>query len=516
MNLFRALATVSSLTLLSRITGLVRDMLISRLFGASAETDAFNVAFRLPNLLRRLFGEGAFQQAFVPMLADVRARGDEPATAAFAGHVATALFWTLLAVSVLGVVAAPVLVWLIASGLARNPSAFELASVMTRWMFPYILFMSLVALAAGVLNTYRRFAVPAFTPVLLNLSFIGCALWLAPRLEQPIMALAFAVLLGGLLQLGLQWAALHRAGLRLRIGSPRAALADPDVRRVVGLMGPAIFSVSVAQLSIIINTNIASHLATGSVTWLAFADRLMEFPTALLGVALGTVLLPSLSAAFAERRSEDYSRLLDWGLRLIFLLALPAALGLGMLADGIVSVLFQGREFTAADVHQTSAAVVGYAVGLLGLIAVKILAPGFYAQKDIRTPVKIAITVLIATQLANLVLVPLFAHAGLALSVSLGACANALALYAGLRRRGVYTARAGWGGFLLRVGGALLVLAAALWLAQLRIDWTSLQATPWWRAGLLASVIAGAAAVYFAALFALGFRLNDFRHARRG
>jgi putative peptidoglycan lipid II flippase len=511
VNLFRALATVSSFTLLSRVTGLVRDMLISRLFGASAETDAFNVAFRLPNLLRRLFAEGAFQQAFVPMLADVRARGDEGETATFASHVATTLFWTLLVVSVLGVAAAPVLVWLIASGLARNPSAFDLASEMTRWMFPYILLMSLVALVAGVLNTYRRFAVPAFTPVLLNLSFIGCALWLAPRLDQPIMALAFAVLIGGVLQLGLQWVALRRAGMRLRIGAPRAALADPDVRRVAALMLPAIFAVSVAQLSIIINTNIASHLATGSVTWLAFADRLMEFPTALLGVALGTVLLPNLSAAFAEQRSADYSSLLDWGLRLVFLLALPAALGLGLLAEGIVSVLFQGREFTAGDVQKTAVAVVGYAVGLIGLIAVKILAPGFYAQKDIRTPVKIAIAVLIATQLANLVLVPILAHAGLALSVSLGACANAIALFVGLKRRGVYTPRPGWVGFLLRLAVALAVLAGALWLMQQPVQWTALQSSPWWRAGLLAAVIAGAAGAYFLALVALGFRPRDFR-----
>jgi putative peptidoglycan lipid II flippase len=515
VNLFRALATVSSFTLLSRVTGLARDMLISRLFGASAETDAFNVAFRLPNLLRRLFGEGAFQQAFVPMLADVKARGSETTTVTFAGHVASALFWVLLLVSVAGVLAAPALVWMIASGLARNPAAFELASVMTRWMFPYILFMSLVALAAGVLNTYKRFAVPAFTPVLLNLSFIGCALWLAPRLERPIMALAFAVLIGGVLQLGLQWTALRRAGLRVRIFRPRVAFADPDVRRVAALMLPAIFSVSVAQLSIIINTNIASHLATGSVTWLAFADRLMEFPTALLGVALGTVLLPSLSAAFAEKRLEDYSRLLDWGLRLIFLLALPAAVGLGLLGTGIVSVLFQGREFTAVDVHQTSTAVFGYAVGLLGLVAVKILAPGFYAQKDVRTPVKIAAAVLVATQLANLALVPLFAHAGLALSVSLGACANAVALFIGLKRRGFYAPHAGWPGFLGRLAIALAVLSGVLWLAQQQIDWTGMQASPWSRAGLLAVLITGAAGVYFATLLLLGFRARDFRGEHR-
>jgi putative peptidoglycan lipid II flippase len=254
---------------------------------------------------------------------------------------------------------------------------------------------------------------------------------------------------------------------------------------------------------------------TGSVTWLAFADRLMEFPTALLGVALGTVLLPNLSAAFAEQRSDDYARLLDWGLRLIFLLALPAALGLGLLAEGIVSVLFQGREFTSEDVRQTSVAVVGYAVGLIGLVAVKILAPGFYAQKDVRTPVKIAVTVLIATQLANLVLVPLFAHAGLALSVSLGACGNAFALYLGLQRRGVYSPRSGWVRFLTRLAVALVALAATLWLAQRNVEWTGLQAAPWQRAGLLALMIGGATSVYFGALLALGFRARDFRPEHR-
>jgi putative peptidoglycan lipid II flippase len=488
-------------------------MLISRLFGVSAETDAFNVAFRIPNLLRRMFAEGAFQQAFVPMLADVRSR-DEAESTAFIGRMASALFWVLLAVSVLGVIAAPVLVWLLASGLARNPDAFSLATVMTRWMFPYILFMSLVALAAGVLNTYRRFAVPAATPVLLNVSFILCALLLAPHLDRPIMALAFAVVIGGALQLAMQLIALRAIGAGVRWSSPLSAFRDPDVRRVGGLMLPALFAVSVAQISIIINTNIASHLATGSVTWLAFADRLMEFPTALLGVALGTVLLPSLSAAFAEQRVADYSHLLDWGLRLVFLLALPAAVGLGMTAEGIVSVLFQGREFTAFDVRQTALAVVGYSVGLLGLIAVKILAPGFYAQKDIRTPVKIAIVVLIATQLANVALVPLFAHAGLALSVGLGACANALALFVGLRKRRLYQPAAGWFSFTARLAVALAALAAVLWWAQRPLVWSAMQDAPWQRAAWLAAIIGAATVGYFAALFALGFRTRDFRVRR--
>jgi putative peptidoglycan lipid II flippase len=326
------------------------------------------------------------------------------------------------------------------------------------------------------------------------------------------MALAVAVALGGVLQLALQWAALLRTGVVLRLAGPRTAFRDARVRQVAKLMLPAVFAVSVAQISIIINTNIASHLATGSVTWLAFADRLMEFPTALLGVALGTVLLPSLSAAFAEQRSDDYSRLLDWGLRLTCLLALPAAVGLGLTAEGIVAVLFQGREFSAFDVRQTAIAVVGYAVGLIGLIGVKILAPGYYAQKDIRTPVKIAVMVLLATQLANLALVPWLAHAGLALSVSLGACANAAALYVGLKRRGVYRPESRWGRFLVRLAIALAVLAAVLWLAQRPIDWSGLQDAPWRRAGWLAAVIGAGAAAYFAALAALGFRPRDFLH----
>jgi putative peptidoglycan lipid II flippase len=510
MNLLRSAATVSSFTLLSRITGLIRDLLIARLFGAGAETDAFAVAFRLPNLLRRIFAEGAFSQAFVPILAEARTREGADGTHGFLSHVASALFWILLAVTVAGVVAAPALVWLIATGFAANAQQFELATLMTRWMFPYILFMSLVAFSAGVLNTYHRFAVPAFTPVLLNLSFIGCALLLAPRLDQPVMALAFAVLLGGALQLALQLPALAGLGLIPRLVGVRRALADPSVRRVLKKMVPAVFAVSVAQISLIINTNIASHLPTGSVAWLYFADRLMEFPTALLGVALGTVLLPSLSRAGAEGRAADYSRLLEWGLRLSFLIALPAALGLGVLAEPIVAVLYEGQRFSAHDTAQTAFALIGYAVGLLGLITVKILAPGFYAKGDIRTPVRIAVGVLIATQLTNLVLVPWLAHAGLALSISLGALANAALLYVGLRRRGLYQPLPGWTGFFGRVAIALALLAVLLWLAHGRWELVSVGKTFLERAVRLGLVIGAAMSVYSATLWALGFRVRDF------
>jgi putative peptidoglycan lipid II flippase len=515
VNLLRAAATVSGLTLASRVLGLARDMIVARVFGAGAEMDAFVTAFRLPNLLRRLFAEGAFSQAFVPILADVRAREGEDRTRALLAHVASALFWVLLAVSILGALAAPALVWLIASGLAQDPGTFALATVMTRWMFPYILFISLVACAAGVLNSYGRYAMPAVTPVLLNVSMIVFALLATRWFDPPILALAIGVIAGGAAQLAVQLPALARLGMLPRLTGVREAFHDPGVRRILRLMAPALFAVSVAQLSLIINTNIASHLGEGNIAWLSFADRLMEFPTALLGVALGTVLLPNLSRAFAEARAADYSRLLDWGLRLTCLIALPAALGLGLLAEGVIAVLFQGQAFTAHDVRQSAWALMGYAVGLLGLSAVKILAPGFYAQQDIRTPVKIAVGVLAATQVANLLLVPVgvhyaLGHAALSLSISLGACANALLLYRGLRRRGIYQPLPGWGGFVLRLAVALGALALVLVVVNSRVDWIALQSQWALRALLLAATVAGGMAVYFGLLWLLGFRPRDF------
>jgi putative peptidoglycan lipid II flippase len=510
VNLLRAAATVSSLTLLSRITGLVRDLILARVFGGGAAMDAFAAAFRLPNLLRRLFAEGAFSQAFVPILAEVRNGRGEVATRTLASHVMSGLFWVVLAISILGVLFAPVLVYVIASGFARNPATFELATLMTRWMFPYIFFMALVAFSAGVLNTYNRFAIPAVTPVLLNLSMIVFGLLAERHFDPPGLALGIAVFVGGALQLALQVPALARIGMLPRLSGIRTAFADADVRRILGKMGPAVFAVSVAQLSLVINTNIASHLGEGANAWLYYADRLMEFPTALLGVALATVLVPSLSKAFSEARHEDYSRMLDWGLRLTCLIALPAAVGLGLLAEGLIAVLFQGGRFGARDVAQTALALTGYAVGLFGLIAVKILAPGFYAQQDIKTPVKIAVGVLIATQVANLALVPWLKHAGLAWSISLGALANAALLYFGLRRRGTYMPQPGWGMFMAKIAVALALLAALLWFANARIDWIGLHSAWLIRAALLAALIGAAMAVYFGTLLLLGFRPRDF------
>jgi putative peptidoglycan lipid II flippase len=510
VNLLRAAVAISGLTLLSRITGLAREVLIARVFGAASDMDAFSVAFRLPNLLRRLFAEGAFSQAFVPIFAHTHATHGATRAQELLSHVASALFWIVLGVTVLGVVAAPALVLLIASGFLKTPPVFDLATLLTRWMFPYILCMSLVVCAGGALNTFGRFAVPAVTPVLLNLSMIGLTILAAPHVHPPILALAIGVLVGGLLQLAIQVPALARVQMLPRMGSLRSALADPQVRRILQQMGPAVFAVSVAQLSLIINTAIASHLGAGSNAWLYFADRLMEFPTALLGVALGTVLLPSLSRAYADGRPEQYSRLLDWGLRMTCLIALPAMLAMVVLADGMIAALFAGGRFDAHDVSQTADALIGYAVGLIGLIGVKILAPGFYARQDIRTPVKIAVAVLCATQVANLVLVPWFRHAGLALSVSLGACANAAMLLVGLRRRGIYRPLPGWAAFGVRLLLALCTLAVLLWLIRGHLPAPGPASSFLDRARWVSIVIGAGGGLYLSVLWVLGFRLRDF------
>lgn len=495
--------------MVSRLTGLLRDSLFARAFGASPYTDAFYIAFRLPNLLRRLFGEGAFSQAFVPILAEYKTRQGDAATKKLVDHVANTLVWATLLISIAGVIGAPLILMAIAGGL--EGAAFDVGVVMTRLMFPYILCMSFVVLAGAVLNTWREFKLPAFTPVLWNLSSIFFSLFLVEYFAVPIYSMAVAVMVGGVLQVAIQIPALKRLGMLPRLSfNPLAGLDDPGVRRILKKMGPAVFAVSAAQISLLINTNIASRLGDGAVSVLQYADRLMEFPTGMLGVALGTILLPSLSKANSDGDSTEYSALLDWGLRLTLLLALPAAVGLATLSTPLIASLFNYGEFSAANVAAATAPLMAYAAGLLGIILVKILAPAFYARQDIRTPVRIAVGVLVATQLMNAVFVPLLGVAGLALSIGLGACINAAFLYTGLRRRGIYAPHAGWLAFFLKVVLAVAVMGAVAWFSQAQLDWAALRAHPVLRIAALLLIIAASAAVYFAVLLGLGFRPRQF------
>jgi putative peptidoglycan lipid II flippase len=518
MNLLRAASTISLLTLVSRISGLARDIAVSNAFGASAWMDAFNVAFRIPNFLRRLFGEGAFAQAFVPILAETREREGAAVTGALVDAVATILFWALVLTCVIGVVAAPIMVFLMASGLKE----FDAAVAMTRIMFPYIGLISMVSLAAGILNTWKRFAVPAATPVLLNLASIGAALWLGPQFERwgilPIYAQAVGVMVGGVLQLAIQFPALRRVGVlphvRMLPGAIRAAWRHPGVGRVLRQMAPALVGVSVAQVSILINTQIASRQGVGAVSWLDWASRLMEFPTGLLGVALGVVLIPQLSAANGRKDAAAYSGLLDWGLRLVLLLALPCSVALLVFPSALISVLFHHGAFDAVAVRQSAAALVGYGVGLMGLVGVKILAPGFYARQDTRTPVKIAIAVLVLTQLMNAVFVPFLGHVGLALSVSLGAMINALWLFVGLKSAGAYRPEPGWPAFSARVFGATALLGGVLFWAERSIDWIGLGQHQVQRIAWMALCLVGAALLYFGTLRLSGLNFRQFM--RRG
>lgn len=508
MNLLKALAKVGSMTFVSRILGFVRDTLIARVFGAGMLSDAFIVAFKIPNLLRRISAEGAFSQAFVPILAEYKSQRSVEETHNLISRVATWLGLILVVVTILGMLAAPWIVSLMAPGFTGDQPKMQLTVELLRITFPYIFFISLVSMAGGVLNTYNKFGIPAFTPVWLNVTMIAAVLFFADHFAEPIKVLAWAVFFGGFFQLVFQIPFLKQIGLLPRFDFHAG---DDGVWRILKLMGPAVLGVSVAQISMITNTIFASFLKTGSVSWLYYADRLMEFPTGVLGVALGTILLPSLSKAYAGKDESEYSQLLDWGLRLTFILAAPAAVALAVLATPLVTALFHYGKFTPTDVAMTQQALIAYSVGLLGLILVKILAPGFYARQNIKTPVKIAVFTLVVTQLMNglfIFVLPL-GHAGLALAIGLGACVNASLLYYHLRQHKIYQPQAGWAIFLLKLLLALIVMAVALYFAMG-------DTSAWLHYGLfkrliyLSGLVTLGGVSYFATLMLLGFKPRDY------
>ena len=513
-RLLKSTSVVGSMTLLSRISGLAREIAFAHGFGAGLAMDAFVVAFRIPNLFRRFFAEGAFSQAFVPIIAEYRARRSQAETQALIDRVAGTLGVALFVISALGVVLAPVLVLVFASGFGGGNGRLELATDMLRFTFPYLFFVSLTALAGGILNAHRRFAVPAFTPVLLNVTLIAFAIWVAPQIDRPAMALAVGVFVAGLVQLLFQVPFLLRAGLLPR---PRWGWAHAGVKRITRLMAPVIFGSSVAQINILFDTWIASFLVTGSISWLYFADRLVEFPLGVFGVALATVILPNLSDHHTRASTEAFSATLDWALRWVLLIALPASLALGVLAEPLIVTVFFGGEFGLNDVEMATWSLRAFAPGLVGFILVKVLAPGYFARQDTRTPVRIGVRALLLGMVLNVVFVLALlrtgwapAHAGLAAATTLAALFNAGALLAGLVRSGVYRSRHGWRRLVLGVAGACAIMVALIeWLLWLLGDWSAM--STWSQIGAMGICVVGPGFAYFAACLAFGLRPRDFR-----
>ena len=508
-GLFAQTSIVSGMTLVSRILGLARDIVLARYFGAGLVIDAFVVANRIPNMLRRFFGEGAFSAGFVPVLARYRERHTHAETREFIDAIAGTFAVVLFVITLAGVILAPILVIAVAPGFVGDGGDFDLATMMLRFTFPYLLFVSLTAFAGGILNTYGRFAIPAFTPVILNVVLIVAAVWLAPRLEEPGMALAYAVFISGVLQLLFQLPYLARIRALPR---PRWLPGHEGVRRALKLMLPAIFGSSVAQVNVLLSGMIASLLGVGSISYLYFSDRLMEFPLGLFGIALATVTLPYLSRLWSNELVEAFSQTLDWSMRIALLVATPASLGLLMLADPLIATLFYGGSFDAHAVGMTALALQAYAFGLLGFSFVKILAPAFFAREDTATPVRVAVISLIVNALLSIVLAWYLTrtgyaapHVGLALATSVAACVNALLLYRGLRRDGVLRHSAGWPALLLQVAAASAGMCAVLGVLYRPLPWW-LEQTFLVRSAWLALCIVAGAGCYVIVLLLLGLR----------
>jgi len=495
---------VGGLTLISRILGFIRDVVIANLFGAGVSTDAFLVAFKIPNFMRRLFAEGAFSQAFTPVLSEYKTQRNHAEVKHLVDHVAGNLGSILFFITVIGVMIAPLLVLIFAPGFFQYPEKYELTVTMLQIMFPYLLFIALTAFAGAVLNTYGRFAVPAFTPVFLNLCFIGAAIWFAPNFEQPIIALAYGALFAGIVQLAFQIPFLYR--LRL-LPTPKFNRHDEGVKRIHHLMIPALFGVSVSQINLLVDTLMASFLVTGSVSWLYYSDRLMEFPVGVFGLALATVMLPNLSKSVARGDTDKYNSVLDWALRWVFIIAVPSMVGLIILAIPMLATLFHNGQFGDSDVIMTSRSLVTYAFGLLGFVLIKVLASGFFSRQDTRTPVKIAVIAMATNMLLNLALILPMAHAGLALATSLAALLNAWLLYRGLRKQAVFNPLPGWRNFLVRIIMASSCMALLLW-------WGSGDVSIWLTMGTIERAwhlfgwIIGGMLMYFVSLGILGFRLH--------
>ncbi len=505
-QLFKSTAVVSSMTLISRLLGFVRDMLIARIFGVDIATDAFFVAFKIPNLFRRLFAEGAFSHVFVPVLIANKSQKGNDELKLLIERIAGTLAVILAAITVLSIIIAPLLIWILAPGFAWQGLQHDLAVQMLQITLPFLFFIGLVAFAGSVLNAYGKFAVPAITPVFLNITMIVAAIWIAPMMDVPVIALAWGVFAAGIVQLLFQIPALMQVGINVRF---KLGFHDSEVNKILGLMMPAIFSVSITQINLLVDTLIASFLKTGSVSWLYYSDRLVEFPMGLLGLGLGAVILPSLASSHAADDPKTFSNSMDWGLRLVLLIGMPSTLGLFFLAEPMLSTLFQYKEFGVTDVFYSGQSLKAYSLGLMAYIAIKVLVPGFTSRQDVNTPVRFGMYAMLASLVLNLVLVIPLAHAGLALATSLGAFVNAVLLLRQLLRANVYQPAGRWWVFMVRILIASVAMAAVLyyWVdVTWWYQWSSLQRLvnliKW-------MVIAGSA--YVGTLFMLGFKCRHLK-----
>jgi len=514
-SLFRSTSIVGGLTLLSRVTGLLRDMVYSRMFGAGVLMDAFLVAYKIPNFMRRLFAEGAFSQAFVPVVSEYKIQRTHDEVRELVDGAMGTMAWFMSVVTIVGVVAAPVFVLLFAPGFHADAGKFDLTVHMLRWTFPYLLFISLAALASGVLNSYQRFSVPALMSTLMNLVMIVFAAWIAPRFAQPGVVLSVGVFVAGAVQLAFQLPALVSLGLLRR---PRWRWGHAGVKKIGQLMLPAIFGSSVSQVALLLDTLIASFLVTGSISWLYYADRLMEFPLGVFSVALATVMLPGLAAHHAEDSLERFSATLDWALRLTIVVVAPATVALMLLAGPLTVAIFHYGEFSAEDVRMSSLALMAYATGLMGFSLVKVLAPGFFARQDTRTPVRIGVRSLAVNVGLNLcVVLPLALydnrrglHALLALNVGISAWYNAAMLYRGLRRAHVLHHAPGWRRMLFQVLAGNVLMGVFLWFVGGDTgQWMAMPSLE--RMERTFGLVAGGAGIYFATLYVLGMRVGHLR-----
>lgn len=508
-GLWRSTLVVSAMTMLSRIAGLLRDMIFMNLFGADKLMDAFLVAFKIPNFLRRLFAEGAFAQAFVPVLSEVKSQKGDGAVKELVDKVAGTLTLVLGSITALVMAASPLVIFLFAPGFHDDPIKFDLTADMLRITFPYLLLISLTAFAGSILNSYGRFGASAFTPVLMNLTMIAFALWVSPLLAQPVMALAWGALLAGVVQLAFQLPYLHQIHMMPRF---RLGFSDPDVKRILNLMLPAMFGVSVSQINLLLDTILATFLITGSVSWLYTAERLTELPLGLIGIAVATVILPSLSAKYAEKSDSEFKAMLDWALRVIVLVGLPASIAMGILAQPLIAALFLHGKFAAHDVQMSAAALQALSGGILAFMMIKVFAPGYYSRQDVRTPVKIGIIAMVANMAFNLMLVWDFKHVGLSMASTLSAFLNAGLLYWGLHKRGVYRLDRKWIKLGLRYGAANVVMAGVLLVITPAGTWWLAPQGSWLKVVVILGVCVAGALSYFAALFAFGFRLREIRH----